>query len=594
MCGIVGYIGDREAAPLLYQSLKRLEYRGYDSCGIATLDGGLQIRKGVGMIGEVDRKNRIQDLPGRMGIGHTRWATHGPVVQENAHPHLDCQGEIAIVHNGIVSNHLDLRRELEERGHAFRSETDTECIVHLIEEELPREGLEGALRKALSRIQGTYALLVLSQADPDRILCARKESPLLLGIGEEETFVGSDISAFLPFTRRAIPLDDGEYAVVGKGTFVVKSLETGAEKEKDVLEVDWPDDLAEKGGYAHFMLKEVFEQPETATAALSLYPEEIERLAEEIGRAERVYLVAAGSSLHASMIAEYWFSRLCGRVVLALDASELENKGIIDEETLVVGITQSGETYDTLSAMKYARSQGAKIAAIVNVIGSTATRLADLTILQGSGIEVSVCATKTFTSQLIVLLRTALALARSQGRGHPSLERELAHLPKLLEEVLRRKDEIETVAREYLTVPNYIFIGKGINLPSALEGALKLKEITYYHAEGMSSGMLKHGTISLIDPETYTIALVPSEGENRNRILSNLQEVKAREGIAIALTTGDPVPQCDANLVAPPCHELLSPLLLAPLYQLLAYYTALQLGRDVDKPRALAKSVTVE
>ncbi|MEE8168867.1 MAG: glutamine--fructose-6-phosphate transaminase (isomerizing) [Candidatus Hydrothermarchaeales archaeon] len=612
MCGIVGYLGKRKAAPLIFQSLRRLEYRGYDSWGIATIEGayessglskskaGIFLKKEEGSMDDIKDKVDFKDLPGEVGIGHTRWATHGGVTKENAHPHLDCNKEIALVHNGIVNNYAELKEGLLARGHEFKSNTDTECLVHLIEEEY-NDSLEEAVRSALGKVKGTYAIAVLSAREPGKLVCARDKSPLALGIGDGELFIGSDILSFLEFTRNAVLLDDGEYAVLEKENYTIRDISTGRDLKKQILEVDWPLEAAEKEGYPHFMLKEISEQPQGIVSSMSIYLEDISALAKMIYDVDRVYLVAAGTSLHAAMVAEYWFAQLCKRAVITMDSSEFLNKGIADADTLVIGITQSGETYDTLAALRYAKSHGAKTAAVVNVIGSTATRLADHFVLQGSGVEISVCATKTYTSQLIVLLRTALELAKMLASGKEKemeelsrVEEELLKCPDYVASVLEMKDEIKGMAEKYLNVRNYIYLGKGINLPSALEGALKFKEITYYHAEGMSGGLLKHGTISLIDESTHTIAIVPAEGENRSRMINNIHEVKARDGLVIGITSGEPVKECDASIVAPKFSEVVSPIVFAPIYQLLAYYTAAKLGRNIDKPRALAKSVTVE
>ncbi len=593
MCGIAGYIGAKKAAPIIHQALRSLEYRGYDSCGIATVDRKIHFKKDAGMIDEIHRRIDLDALPGSVGIGHTRWATHGSVTQENAHPHLDCNGEIAVVHNGIISNYTELREELTRKGHKFRSNTDTECMAHLLEESYNGD-IEKALRSALKKIKGTYAFAILSRAEPDKIICARNESPLVLGLGKGEMFLGSDIAAFLRFTKKAVPLDDGEYAVVTNRGYVVKSISSCEALKKKVLEIKWSAEQAEKEGYPHFMLKEIFEQPRSIAASLNVYPQDIRKLAQMVAKAKNVYIVAAGTSLHAGMVAEYWFSQLCGKQVVALDSSELQNKGILDKDSLVIAITQSGETYDTLAAMRHAKSKGAKTAAVVNVMGSTATRLADLAILQGSGIEVSVCATKTYTSQLTILLRTAIELVRLQKKNTAKLEKALLEVPKLTKKTLELNEEIKGVADNYFNASNYMYIGRGINIPSALEGALKLKEITYLHAEGMSAGLLKHGTISLIDENMNTVAIFPAEGENRVKMESNIQEVKARGGIIIGITSGSAMRSCNVNLVAPKCEEFVSPIIFAPIFQLLAYHVAVKKGRNVDKPRALAKSVTVE
>ena len=588
MCGIVGYVGKRKASEVLVDCLKKLEYRGYDSWGVATIGGGnLNLVKEVGMIERVEHI----ELEGDIGIGHTRWATHGKVEKRNAHPHVDCSGKIALVHNGIISNFEELRQELKSR-HNFLSDTDTECIAHLIEENY-NGNLEEAFKKALKRVKGTYAIAVICKEEPDKILCARRESPLLLGVGRGEMFIGSDISSFLKFTNKAVALDDGEYAIIEKNGFVVKDLEYGNKIDKEIIEITWSPEVAEKQGFEHFMLKEIHEQPQTITNALNIYPGDIKRLAEMIEASEKVYLTGAGTSLHACIVAEYWFAKICRKPIVALDSSELQEKAVIDRDTLVVGVTQSGETYDTLAAMKYAKRKGARIGAIVNVIGSTATRLADHVIMQASGIEIAVCATKTYTSQLVVLLRVAIELAKIRGIDVSRLEKETSSLPSLIREVLNQKDKIRDISSK-LTTKNYLFIGRGINLPSALEAALKFKEITYLHAEGMSGGMLKHGTISLIDEDMYTVAMIPAEGENRSKTKSNIQEVKSRGGSVLGIISGENLAECDESILIPTCNELISPIVFAPAYQLLAYYKAVELGRNVDKPRALAKSVTVE
>ncbi len=597
MCGIVGYIGHRKAAPLILDGLKRLEYRGYDSCGIATINDKIYLKKEQGKIDEINNKLDLKDLPGTTGIGHTRWATHGIPSKNNAHPHLDCKGEIAIVHNGIISNYAELKDDLIKKGHIFRSETDTEVIVHLIEESFNGD-LENSVRETLKKLRGSYAIMFLYIKEPERIICARHESPLLLGLGENEMFMGSDISAFLKETNKAVHLDDGEYAIIEKNSYKIKKLTTGETQKRTILEVDWSPEMAEKGGFEHFMLKEIYEQPQAVTNSLNVYASDIQALAKMINDAERTYIIGAGTSLNSALVAQYWFGKLCKEDVYATDSSELINLGVIDKNTLVIGITQSGETYDTLAAMRYSKSKGAKLGAIVNVIGSTATREAEQIIMQNSGMEMAVCATKTFISQLVILLRIAIELANLKKtmpkEEIEKIQEELQKAPENIEKVLEKDSEIKEVAQKYCGTGNYIYIGKGITIPTAMEGALKFKEITYNHAEGMSGGLLKHGTISLIDENMTTVAIVPPEGDNRSKIKSNIQEVKARGGVVIGVTGGKAVPSCDANIVAPTCSEIISPLLLSPVCQLLAYHTAVKLKRDVDKPRSLAKSVTVE
>ncbi|MFQ5975082.1 MAG: glutamine--fructose-6-phosphate transaminase (isomerizing) [Candidatus Hydrothermarchaeales archaeon] len=597
MCGIVGYIGYRKAAPLILDGLKRLEYRGYDSCGIATLDGKIHLKKDQGKINEINKNLDLKDLPGNVGIGHTRWATHGIPSKRNAHPHLDCKKEIAIVHNGIISNYSKLKDDLIKKGHTFRSDTDTEVIVHLIEENID-DDLENSVRETLKKVEGSYALLFMSLKEPRRIICARHESPLVLGLGNKEMFIASDISAFLKETNKAILLNDGEYAIIEKEHFKIKNLKNGDTLEREILEVDWGPEMAEKGGFEHFMLKEIYEQPQAVIDSLNVYANDIEKLADMIKEAKRTYIIGAGTSLHAALVAQYWFGKLCGVDIYALDSSELINLGVVDENTLVIGITQSGETYDTLSAMRHSKTKGAKLGAVVNVIGSTTTREADHIIMQNSGMEMAVCATKTFTSQLVILLRVAIELAKLKKKipeeEIQKVSDELQKIPENIKKVLEKDKGIKEIAHKYCGTGNYIYIGKGITIPTAMEGALKFKEITYNHAEGMSGGLLNHGTISLIDENMTTVAIVPPEGENRSKIMSNIQEVKARGGVVIGVTCGKTIPSCDVNIVAPVCSEVMSPLLLSPVCQLLAYHTAVKLGRDVDKPRALAKSVTVE
>ncbi len=588
MCGIAGYVGRRKASEILLGSLRRLEYRGYDSCGIAVLNEKIEVRKDAGFVDEVCEKERFTELNGSIGIAHTRWATHGNVCKKNAHPHLDCSGEIAVVHNGIISNFRELKEKLVKLNHVFKSETDTEVIAHLIEEKLKKyKNFEDAFREALKEIKGTFAVAVLYSREK-KIYCARMESPLLIGIGKGEMFVGSDISSFLDHTNLAVALEDGEYAVIDEKSYFVKKISSAEEVIRKPFKINFSIEKAEKGGYTHYMLKEIFEQPEVVKNALSV---DVSELAKLVDRYDRVIFTGAGTSLHACMHAEYYFKRLADKFVVAVDSSELAEKCVIDEKTLVVGVTQSGETYDTLSAMKFAKKKGAKIASIVNVVGSTATRLADLSILQGSGLEIAVCATKTFTSQLAIILKTAIELGKMYGNTVELVENELFKISSYIKDVLKKDKEIKKVAEENFTKDNYFYIARGLLLPSALEGALKLKEITYMHAEGMSAGLLKHGTISLIDERFLTVALVGTE-ENRKKVISNIEEIKARGGSVVTITTKK-VEEC-INIVVPETVEEVLPLIYAPVYQLLAYYTAVRLGRNVDKPRALAKSVTVE
>jgi len=599
MCGIIGYIGNKKASEVLLKGLLRLEYRGYDSCGIGVVDNDkLIIKKNVGKVEEVAQKERFLDVGGCVSIGHSRWATHGEVSKQNAHPHTDCKNEIAVVHNGIISNYKELKEKLIKKGHKFKSETDTEVVVHLIEEELKKyenpseDEYINAVKNAIKKLNGTYALAIINKNFPNILIGARNESPLMIGVDKSGYFLGSDISAFLEFTNRAIPLEDGDFVVIRKGDSFSLTIENNGKKmDREVMEIGWNIESAEKGGYPHFMLKEIMEEPEILKVSAKISGEEIKELAKFMKECERVYIVAMGTSLHAAMVAEYWFAML-GKVVIPIDASEFLIKGVVDEKTLVIAITQSGETYDTIKAIRYAKSKNAKTATIVNVLGSTATREADITIMMGAGIEIAVCATKTYMAQLMILYRLFIEYGEVVGRDMSKYRAEIEKISNYIKEVLNEKEKIKKIA-ENLKVNNYIFISKGINLPNALEGALKFKEITYLHAEGMSSGFLKHGTISLIDENMDTVALVPpSNSKLLNSVLSNIEEIKARGGKVVAISPIDV--DVDEIIKVPDVMEEVSPFVYAPACQLLAYYKAVELKRDVDKPRGLAKSVTVE
>lgn len=607
MCGIIGYLGDRKASEILLEGLKRLEYRGYDSCGIGVVDGDkLIIKKGVGKVDEVSKNENFLDVDGKAGIGHSRWATHGSITRENAHPHTDCKGELAVVHNGIISNYRELKEGLIKKGHKFKSQTDSEVIAHLIEEELKRldksqifqEDYINAVKRAIKRLEGTYAILILNKDFPDLLLGVRNENPLLLGVKEEECFLGSDISAFLKWTKEIITLEEGDMVILKKDGNKVSYGIYNLEEDKDVsnnrkrITIEWDIETAEKGGYEHFMLKEIMEEPEVIKNSARISREEIEELVRCIRDYDRVYIVAMGTSLHAGMVGEYWFSKL-NKLVIPCDASEFLVKGIVDENTLVIGITQSGETYDTIRAIRYAKSKGAKTATIVNILGSTATRISDITVMMGAGIEIAVCATKTYVSQLMILYRLFIEYGKIISRDMRIFEKELEKIPEYIKGILENRDAIKKVSKS-LKAKNYLFISKGINLPNALEGALKFKEITYLHAEGMSSGFLKHGTISLIDDNMDTVALVPPSSSDLFRsVVSNIEEIKARGGKVVAISPME-IEVVDHLIEIPDVLEEVSPFLYAPVCQLLAYYKAVELGRDVDKPRGLAKSVTVE
>ena len=601
MCGIIGYIGEREAAEILVEGLKRLEYRGYDSAGIVTEHGELFIKKGAGRIDELKEKLKLYEMPGHRGIGHTRWATHGIPNDINAHPHTDCTGKIAVVHNGIIENYLELRSELEKKGHKFKSDTDTEVIAHLIEGALKDSStFEDALRKALLKLRGSFALGIMYAEDKEHLYFVRNESPLVLGIGNGEMFAASDIPAFLPYTNKVVFLDDGEYAVVSKDAFTVKDLKTGKEKKKEIHEINWTLEMAEKQGYPHFMLKEIHEQPKAVKEAIYGNLETIEQVAREIAKYEKIFVVAMGTSYHAGIVAKYLFQRLANKPIFVEDASEFryEFENIVDEDSLVIAITQSGETADTLAAIKLAKKKGAKVLSIVNVVGSMATRLSDLVIYTHAGPEIGVAATKTYTTQLTVLTMLAIALAKILNTVDEDylkkLEAELLELPRYIEAVLGYENKIKSLAEGLVDRRDFFYIGRGISVATALEGALKLKEISYIHAEGLSAGELKHGPLALIEEGVPVVAIAPS-GKTFDKMVSNIQEVNARKGFVIALGDNEELEKVsNVFLKMPKIDELLSPIVYTVPLQLLAYYLAVLRGNDPDKPRNLAKSVTVE
>jgi len=602
MCGIIGYMGERPACQVIVKGLKRLEYRGYDSAGVVTEDGGkLFIKKGAGRIDELTEKLGLLEMPGKRGIGHTRWATHGVPNDVNAHPQTDCSGKIALVHNGIIENYAEIKEELLAKGHRFESDTDTEVIAHLIEEELKSsESFEEAMRNALLKLRGSFALGIIYAEEPDRLYFVRNESPLVLGIGDGENFAASDVPAFLEYTNRAIFLDDGEYAVVGKDFHVIKKLATGEVVEKPVQEIEWTLEMAEKSGYPHFMLKEIYEQPRAIKDAIHGNVDAVKKAAEEIARYEKIFIVAMGTSYHAGLVGKYLFQRLAKKVPIVEEASEFryELEDLIDEDTLVIAITQSGETADTLAAMKLAKARGAKVLAIVNVVGSMATRIADLTLYTHAGPEIGVAATKTYTTQLTVLTMLAIELARVLGTASEEylreLEGNLKEVPELIEKVLKHDAALRELAENLSDRKDFFYIGRGISVPTALEGALKLKEISYIHAEGLSAGELKHGPLALLEDGVPVVAIAPS-GKTFDKMLSNIEESRARGAFIIGLGDREELRRVSSAFIEmPPVDELLTPIVYIVPLQLIAYHLAVLRGNDPDKPRNLAKSVTVE
>ncbi|MCC6317860.1 MAG: glutamine--fructose-6-phosphate transaminase (isomerizing) [Gemmatimonadaceae bacterium] len=608
MCGIVGYVGPRVATPLLIEGLKRLEYRGYDSAGVAVMNGaGVETVKEAGKIAKLEQLLAGTPVHGTTGIAHTRWATHGPPNQVNAHPHVSQDGNFAVVHNGIIENATLLKRMLESRGYRFTSDTDTEVLAHLIQEAFTGN-LEDAVVEALNQVEGTYGIAVISSIDTHKIVAARKGSPLLVGLGENEFFVASDVSAILAHTRQVVYLDDGEMAVVDRNGYRIVDLKAG-EVQKNVARIDWDLAQIERGGFAHFMLKEIFEQPQTVENTMRgrlLVEEGTAKLGglnmtdEELLSFDNIVITACGTSWHSALIGESLIEELARVPVEVEYASEFRYRNpIVDEKTLCIVISQSGETADTLAAMREAKRRGARTMGIVNVVGSTIARESDGGIYIHAGPEIGVASTKAFTSQVVALLLFTLKLARLRDlsllRGREIIAGMQA-LPSQIKQILDRAEEIEALAEEFKRASNFLYLGRGYNFPAALEGALKLKEISYIHAEGYPAAEMKHGPIALIDEMMPVVFIAPHDSVF-DKITSNVHEVKARKGKVIAITSRDEpalAGKVDYEFRIPETTELLMPVLASVPLQLLAYYIAVKRGSNVDQPRNLAKSVTVE
>ncbi len=609
MCGIVGYIGPRQAAGLLLEGLRRLEYRGYDSAGIAVVNGrGLKIMKAAGKLSVLEGELDNNMPQGTIGIGHTRWATHGAPTTTNAHPHTDQSGRIAVIHNGIIENSGAIRKALEQRGHTFKSDTDTEVLAHLVGE-FYQGNLEEAVANALRDVEGAYGLAFISSDEPGVIVAARNGSPLLVGVGEDEWFVASDASPLLQHTRTVVYLDDGEMVVLTRDGYRVRNLET-ARISKPVNQIDWDLATVERGGYAHFMLKEICEQPESICNTLRghlLDDEGTARLSglnlsdEELKSFERVIITACGTSWHSGIIGEYMLEEMARLPVEVEYASEFRYRNpVVDPKTLVIGISQSGETADTLAAIREAKRRGGRTIGLVNVVGSTIAREVDGGTYLHAGPEIGVASTKAFTSQVAALALITLRIARLRNlsilQGRQFIQA-LRALPEQVFQILKRSSEIEALADRFLsTSKNALYLGRGVNFPVALEGALKLKEISYIHAEGYPAAEMKHGPIALIDENMPVVFIAPRDAVH-SKIVSNIEEVKARGGKVIALINeGDAEIQrlADATFSIPETLDLLTPILTSIPLQLLSYYVAVSRGCNVDQPRNLAKSVTVE
>jgi glucosamine--fructose-6-phosphate aminotransferase (isomerizing) len=613
VCGIVGYLGNQDATRVILDGLRRLEYRGYDSAGIAVInDGRVSLRRSAGKLSALERMIEAEPMSGVVGIGHTRWATHGKPSEENAHPHLDCRSEIVVIHNGIVENYLELRKRLRDRGHVFRSETDTEVIVHLVEEYCSDgASLEDAARRALLELRGNHAIVLMSVREPDRLVVARlgNAGGVTIGLGDGETFVASDLPAILDHTRRMAFLDDQEMAVVTRQGFRCTRLD-GTPVEKSITVVNWDPVAAAKGGYKHFMLKEIYEQPRAIADTIRgrVHQEPAEVTLEDVPWSDavwrgfrRVLMVGCGTAWHAGLIGKFVVEDLARLPVEVDYADEFRYRNpIIDPETLFVAVTQSGETVDVLVSMSEARRRGAKVLGVVNTIGSQAARVSDGVIYTHAGPEIGVASTKAFTAQVCALNLLALKLAQaretlSDGEAAAAIQA-IIELPHRMGDVLNRDQAYEEIANQYHKRRDFLFLGRGINYPIALEGALKLKEISYIHAEGYPAGEMKHGPIALIDEETPVVAIAVHD-HVYEKTLNNVAQVKARGGILIGLgNDGDELlaGTSDHLLQVPETSEHLTPILTALPLQLLAYHFADRRGCDVDQPRNLAKSVTVE
>jgi glutamine---fructose-6-phosphate transaminase (isomerizing) len=622
MCGIIGYIGDKQVVPILIEGLRRLEYRGYDSAGVAVVRNGLiERRRSAGKLLNLEAAIQTEPLEGIYGVGHTRWATHGRPTEENAHPHQDCAGKIVVVHNGIIENYLDLKHQLQKLGHKFVTETDSEVIAHLLEHEMkaeagrgaPATSLEGATRRALLQMRGLFAFVAISTDDPNKIVAVRNGPPIVIGLGDNEFFVASDTPAILSHTRDVVFLGDEEMAVITRGGVEFTNF-AGTPVSKATQRVTWDPIMAEKAGYRHFMLKEIFEQPRAAEETLlgrvsaetgRVFLEDLKISEADLRGIKKIALIACGTSWHAALVGKFLLERFAKIPVEVDYGSEYRYRDfIVDNQTLVVIITQSGETADTLAALREARKRGARSIAICNVVGSMATREAEGTVYTHAGPEIGVASTKAFTSQLVALHILALyvaqaraTLSEAESRAHVDA---LLHLPKTMEKALKASSVMEEMAGRYFHRTDFLYLGRGINYPIALEGALKLKEISYIHAEGYPAGEMKHGPIALIDSEMPVVSIAPAD-HLFEKMLGNIQEVKARGGSVIAITTDghDTLksildPATDAIVSLPQSPEMLSPIITVLPLQLLAYHIAVRRGCDVDQPRNLAKSVTVE
>jgi len=611
MCGIVGYIGYREAWPIIIKGLQRLEYRGYDSAGVALMNGHLSIYKKAGKVSDLKQSVEGENLDGTLGMGHTRWATHGEPSDRNSHPHTSGDGRLAIIHNGIIENYSSLKEALLSRGHVFKSDTDTEVLIHLIEDIQLQTGLDirEAVRIALDKVIGAYAIVIMDKDQPDELIAARKGSPMVLGVGEGEYFIASDASPIIEYTKNVIYLNDNEIAFIKRDEILIKNIDNTIQIPY-VQELELKLEMLEKGGFDHFMLKEIFEQPRSIKDCMRgrIYPEEgyvqlggIKEYAEKLKNIDRIVIVACGTSWHAGLVGEYLIEEYSRIPVEVEYASEFRYRNpIISEKDIVIAISQSGETADTMAAIELAKSKGATIFGICNVVGASIPRLSHAGVYTHAGPEIGVASTKAFTAQVTVLTLMALYMAQQRGKITQSkmvyLLTELDNIPALVEKCLLSNDSIKNISEAFKNASNFLFLGRGSGFPVALEGALKLKEISYIHAEGYPAAEMKHGPIALIDEE-MPVVFIATTNSSYEKVISNIQEVKARKGRVIAIVTeGDTVVKnmADFTIEIPDADEIFLPLLATIPLQLLSYHIAVLRGCNVDQPRNLAKSVTVE
>lgn len=603
MCGISGIVDLEPIGTRLFTSIRNLEYRGYDSCGIATLhEGQINARKNIGGVDEVNSTEQLDQLPGTIGIAHTRWATHGGVTQENAHPHLSMRNEFAIAHNGIISNYQRLREQLVQQGFEFRSLTDSEVISNLLENAFYEEqDVEQALQSTLKKLEGTFGLVMISLHDPERIYAAKRESPLMVGLGEGTNYVGSDINAFLEYTRRAWVLEDGEYAVLSRERVIIRKFPSGKVVQKQVLQIEWDLETTKKGVHSHYMIKEIFDEPQTIRQVLKVPDEQIQKLADSLTVATQTYLIGVGTTFYVAQLGQYFFSSLASRFFPVVSSDEFHAVGQVQPGNAVLAVSQSGETYDTKHALAMAKERGAQTAGIVNVMGSSISMMVDQVIMQGSGPEICVVSTKTALAQALILLRTALLAG---GKNIPEKRRNALHqslldFPDLVQRVLNEKSGfIRNLADATSHVDHWLYLGCGAYYPVAMESALKMKEVTYCHAEGMPAGFLKHGTLSMVEPRVHSLLFVPppEDAVLHERTLVAMEEIRTRGGTVVGFYfEGDEAsrPLLNHSVELPPTDPVLAPVLQMIVAQLFAYYVALALNRNIDKPRNLAKSVTV-